>query len=374
MSRLNGKPARIVYYVPCLTVGGVEKNVYDLAMALPRDRFDPVVLWSCYWGPLGDALLKAGVPVSHIPLNERGRVAGSAEAIRALQPTVFHSFSYRQDEHDVQAAMAAGVTSILTNRPDMRFWDQTQSVRGWETSRNAGTRRITTCSHAIAETVRRVEGVEDSKIRVIHNGVKMPGDGDAGPDIRKELGIGAHARVIGYVANYRPEKGHATLLRAFLQVLDAVPDAHLICCGASEPQPRKDLDALCEHLALRGCAHMLDLQTDIHRIYRSIDLYVHASDTEGFSNALLEAMSHGKPVVATGVGGNVEAVQDGESGRLTPVRDSRRMAESILTLLGDPQLAARMGSAARNRIAERFTFDRMLSGYIDLYREEMAAV
>jgi glycosyltransferase involved in cell wall biosynthesis len=127
-------------------------------------------------------------------------------------------------------------------------------------------------------------------------------------------------------------------------------------------------------LALRGRAHLLDLQMDVHRIYRGIDLYVHASDTEGFSNALLEAMSHGKPVVATGVGGNVEAVQDGESGRLTPVRDSRRMAESILMLLRDPQLAARIGSAARRRIGERFTFDRMLRGYIDLYHEEMAGV
>ena len=108
------------------------------------------------------------------------------------------------------------------------------------------------------------------------------------------------------------------------------------------------------------------------RIYRGLDLYVHPSDTEGFSNALVEAMAHALPVVATRTGGNPEAITDGETGLLVPPGDPASLAEAVLELLGDPGLAHKLAGAARARVLESFQFQHMLDGYIRLYEEEMA--
>lgn len=371
MPGLVEKPVRIAYYVPCLEVGGVEKNVHDLALGLPRDLFTPIVFWSCYYGPLGDALQDAGVPVQHIPLNEPRRVGEAAAMLKDWQPRIFHSFSYREDASDVQTARTAGIATILTNRPDLRFWDKAKTVRDWERERNAATHRITACSDAIARVVQCVEGVDEAKIRVIHNGVKMPEEQDATPTIREQLGIGAESPLIGYVANYRLEKGHGTLLRAFKAVWAKYPQAHLLCCGGGDSVLKAELGTLAAELGLIGHVHLLGLQMNVHRIYRGLSLYVHASDTEGFSNSLLEAMSHALPVVATSVGGNLEAVEQGKGGCLVPSGNAEQMADAITSLLGDPRAAAAMGHAAKERVAERFTFKRMLKGYIDLYRSEI---
>jgi len=136
MPGLKRARTRILYYIPGFEVGGTEKNVHDLALGLPRDRFEPFVVWSCLWGPLGDNLLRAGVPVRRLPFNKLPRLGEAAEGIREIQPDIFHSFSYRKEDRDVRAAKEAGVPTILTSRGDLRFWDPAQTARERE-----GTRR-----------------------------------------------------------------------------------------------------------------------------------------------------------------------------------------------------------------------------------------
>jgi glycosyltransferase involved in cell wall biosynthesis len=118
--------------------------------------------------------------------------------------------------------------------------------------------------------------------------------------------------------------------------------------------------------------HLLDLQLDVDRIYRGLDLYVHPSDTEGFSNALLEGMAHGLPVVATRVGGNGEAVHDGDTGLLVPPGDPGSLSAAILALLADSAFARKIGGRAHERVRQHFQFQNMLDGYTQLYEEELA--
>ena len=363
---------RILFYVPGLEVGGTEKVVHDLATHLPPDRFEPFVTWCSVWGPLGESLRQAGIPLRCLPLNKPPRLAEVVAGIREIQPDIFHSFSHHKQGTDVRAATEAGVPVILTARRDMRLWDPLRTRQPWEPSRNENTRRITVCSEAIAAVVRDVEGVDEAKIRLIYNGVDMP---EAAPDslpIREELGIGPRQPLFGYVGNYRPEKGHGTLLRAFGMVLDAEPDARLICCGGGKPEVKQPLDALASNLGLDGRAFLLDLQTDVNRNFRGLDVCVHPSDTEGFSNALLQSMSHGLPIVATRAGGNPEAILDGESGLLVPPGQPESLAQAMLTMLRNRQLSERLGKAALAKMREKFRFHQMLQNYTALYEEESA--
>jgi glycosyltransferase involved in cell wall biosynthesis len=365
-------PIRILYYVPCLGIGGTEKKVHDLALNLPRDQFDPIVMWSCFWGTLGESLTRAGIPVQRVPFNRPSGFGETVKRIQEVQPDIFHSFSYLHHDRDVRAAIEAGVPTILTYRGDLRFWDAAQTAQGWETFRNERSKRVTVCSHAIADVVRTVEKVPDAKILVIHNGVRVPDSGSAG-NIREEMRIEPGDFLIGYVGNYRPEKGHQTLLRAFREVLDSRPSVRLVCCGAGDFALKQELMRVAAALGLGDRALLLDMQSDMDRVYRGLDLYVHPSDTEGFSNALLEAMSHGLPIVATRTGGNCEAIQDRQNGLLVPAGHPEGLALAIESLLADSGLRTKFGKAARDRVEQWFTFEGMLQRYSSLYFEEVAA-
>ena len=111
---------------------------------------------------------------------------------------------------------------------------------------------------------------------------------------------------------------------------------------------------------------LLDARRDMDSFYRGLDLYVHPSRSEGLSNAILEAMSHGLPVVATSAGGNGELIEDGVSGILTAPQ-STGLAEAVLRLAGEPEVRSAMGQGARARVSERFSKSRMVNGYESLY-------
>ena len=104
-------------------------------------------------------------------------------------------------------------------------------------------------------------------------------------------------------------------------------------------------------------------------ILAAVDALVHPSDEEGFSNAILEAMASRKPVVAVAVGGNPEAIVDGETGYLVPPRDSAAMAAAILRLMDDSERAKAFGLAGRRRVERLFLAERMVGEYEVLYQE-----
>src|SRR5262249_37488948 len=92
------------------------------------------------------------------------------------------------------------------------------------------------------------------------------------------------------------------------------------------------------------------------------------SHQEGFSNALLEAMAHGLATIATAVGGNCDAIEDGRSGRLVPVRDPARLGEALLELGRDADLRGRLGAPAREGVSSRFSQKACIERYLRIYR------
>lgn len=230
--------------------------------------------------------------------------------------------------------------------------------------------RIVAPSQAILDAVSRTEGARRANMRCIPNGVDTerfaPGDEATRLAFRQALGLPDDALLVGCVASLTPVKRHADLLDAFAHVLQTVPGAHLLLVG--EGPLRDAIVAQAAAPELAGHVHVLGQRPDVQHVLQAIDLFVLASETEGLSNAILEAQSCGVPVVATDVGGNPELV-DADCGALAPTADPVRLADVLLSLLCDAGQRTTLGRNARVRILRDYSLESMAHTYEALYRE-----
>jgi glycosyltransferase involved in cell wall biosynthesis len=172
--------------------------------------------------------------------------------------------------------------------------------------------------------------------------------------------------VVACVSNFYPYKGHAELVEAAARVVPRFPGSTFLLVGRDSGTLEATRAAVLR-MGIGESVRFLGSRTDVADILRASDLFVHPSREEGFSNAVLEAMSAGLPVVAFHVGGNPEAVVHGETGLLAPARDAGALADAMVELLSDGERRKRMGEAGRARAAERFSMERMVAEMESLY-------
>ena len=128
-----------------------------------------------------------------------------------------------------------------------------------------------------------------------------------------------------------------------------------------------DMKLLAKGMNIADRIHFLGEKKEIGELISIFDVAVISSLSEGFSNVLLEYMASAKPVVATDVGGNKEAVIDGETGLLVPPEDARKLADGIKVLLGNREIASRCGLAGRKRVEEEFSLKGMIQKYEGMF-------
>jgi glycosyltransferase involved in cell wall biosynthesis len=187
--------------------------------------------------------------------------------------------------------------------------------------------------------------------------------------VREELGIPGDAPVVGMVANFKPGKGHGALVDASALVRERVPDARFVLVGRGpfEPEVRRRA----RELGVEASFVFAGYREDATRIMKAFDVLAVPSVYDGLSIALLEAMSLGVPAVLTRVGGNPEAVSDGEHGLVVPPADREALAGGLVALLRDAGLRARLGRAAKCRAADfdiRASVRRTEEIYVELLR------
>ncbi len=189
------------------------------------------------------------------------------------------------------------------------------------------------------------------------------------PQLNKAGFVQADSVVIGTVGRLESIKDQMTLARAFIELLERVPERRqrlrLVMIG--EGTLRHQMQTLLEQAGCADIAWLPGEREDIPELMRYLDIFVLPSLAEGISNTILEAMASGLPVVATQVGGNSELVVEGESGFLVPRGDPTSMAGAIERYLEDPQLVSRHGWQARKRTEENFSINEMVHRYTDLY-------
>jgi glycosyltransferase involved in cell wall biosynthesis len=214
------------------------------------------------------------------------------------------------------------------------------------------------------------EGVEADRIITIRNGIHpIPLDDVNRSDMRRQLDLEEGDVFLLSVGRLVYQKAHEILVRAMPLILSHNPRVKVGICGEGGLRPQ--LEASISELDLTGSVRLYGNLHSVAGYLSAADIFVLPSRWEGLPIALLEAMSAGLPVVATRVEGVEEVVVEGTHGLLVPVGDSQALANAILQLLQDPQLARRMGASAREHILADYTEDRMCEQYLKLMLKQL---
>ncbi len=205
-----------------------------------------------------------------------------------------------------------------------------------------------------------------SRLRVITNGIRLDlfaKDPEARGEIRRELGIGDNAWLVGTVGRFDDNKNQSALVRAVEPLLSEDFQLVLIGDGPSMDKVRQ----VVTELDRPELVHVLGRRTDVARVLQAIDVFALPSLSEGLPLVLPEAMASGLPIVSTAVGGIPKVVLEGETGHLVPAGDVEALRERLGALSRDRELATKLGSAGRERALEHYSAERMTREYLELY-------
>jgi glycosyltransferase involved in cell wall biosynthesis len=373
----------ILYAIGSLSIGGAEKQMALLIGHLDEMNFNCHLFALEPFGPLNHYLRTTNVTIHDGGyFSEKSWIIKILLLIRAqfrllhvikkTRPDVMHAYLPLTNFMGSLAGRIARVPLIITSK--RALGNHQRRYRGWRIFDIAAFRLshvVTANSKAVGEdTLKRDRGCE-SKIRLIYNGVQSSifnNDDSIKRRIRRQLHLNPNKNVIITVANLLSYKGHHELIEAAARVTDKYPDSHFLLIG-EDRGIRKDLEIQVKEHGIDNKIIFLGQRNDIPDLLAASDISVLPSHEEGFSNVILESMAAGLPVVATNVGGNPEAIVNGETGWLVPPKNPEELALKIADLLHDPEKAKKWGEAGRHRVQIHFSDKKMLEEYIKLYQK-----
>jgi L-malate glycosyltransferase len=281
--------------------------------------------------------------------------------LRRSRPDIVHTFFPASNSFGVLIARLARIRRIISSRRDMGYHLTRKDIRLLKAS-NLLVNVVVANSHAVQERTIQLEGIRREKTRVIHNGISLD---DFKPTSGKK--DDKHP-VVGIVANLnRPVKRVDLFIKAAALVHEALPDITFWIVGDGYLRP--DLEQLSSGLGLNSNLLFLGRRDDVRELLKQISIGVICSDSEGLSNAIMEYMAAGLPVVATDVGGNPELVEDGKTGLLIRPGEAQDLTDALITCLAEGALARQMGLSGRQRLCAGFSVERMLGQTVQLYEE-----
>lgn len=356
---------------------------------------DVAALISSGEGTLGPILEREGIPFYTLPLDvlAGGGSLGAARVLwrvarllRRLRPDVVQS-------HIIATVLTARLASWLADVP-IRL-----SMSAGPTSLEsnvlgpleigtvfADTKTIVSCQYT--RDLYIAAGIPPEQIELIYYAVDQRGHAPHladGARVRRELGIAPQQPTVGIVAYFYPPalspvmppqlqgrgiKGHDVLLRAVPGILARVPETKFILVGKGwgprGPAYEVELHALVDRLGIRDSVIFTGEREDVPDLLASFDVSVHCSLSENLGGTV-ESLLMARPMVVSRVGGMVDTVRHEETGLLVPPDDPPALADAVVRLLEDRELATRLGENGRSLMLERFTLERTIADLEDLY-------
>lgn len=346
---------------------GGEKQALLLMQGL-QARGHPVDLACPPASPLAERAAQSGLRVHEFSL--RGEFNPAAihrlrKLMRACRPHICHM--HTSHAHTL-GVLARGWRSlprtVVSRRVDFSIYRKGALGLNWFKYR-FGVDRYVAISHAIRDVLVR-DGIPPGHIETVHSGVPpLPPARRAPQDLRAELGIPAHAPVIGNVAHLAVHKGQGVLLAAFRRLLDVVPDAHLVIVG--EGEERAALEAAAREHALGERLHLTGFQGDVASYLGLFQVFCMPSLQEGLCTSLLDALHQPLPVVASRTGGIPEIIRHEQTGLLVTPAAPEELSAALVRLLQDATLSRRLAEAGQRLAQEEFSVDRMVEGNLRVY-------
>jgi glycosyltransferase involved in cell wall biosynthesis len=349
-----------------MRIGGAEMVTANIIRRLDRSRFAPELCCLKELGTLGEALageipVHAGLLRNKYDLRVWPRLT---RLLRTRSPDAVITVGAGDKMFWGRlAARRAGVPAILSALHSSGWPDGVGRLNRMLTPITDG---FIAVAHSHGRFLVENEGFPASKVTIIPNGVdttRFAPRADAAA-VRREVGIGDTDQVVGIVAALRPEKNHELFLNMAACVVQQLPATRFLIIG--DGPCRGALEQVARERGLAAHVQFLGARDDVPRLLAALDVFALTSHIEANPISILEAMSSGRPVVATDVGSIHEAVEDGRSGFLVSPGDAGAFAERVTRLLCDSALRQSMGTAARRCVHERWSLDRMVTGYEQL--------
>lgn len=357
---------RVAFVIPTLDQSGAERQLTMLASALPKDEYEVQVIALNRGGLYADQLLASGIKVE--VLGKRFRFDPLTylrlrTALHRFQPQIIQSFLFAANAYVRMPGMAPAGTRIVVSERCVDSWKS-----GWQLGLDrrlvARTDAMTANSESVAAFYEQI-GMPREKISVIPNAMPLQSPEYTREKAREILGLSAAHQVIGFVGRLAPQKRLKDIVWAFQLLHQVVDNVRLVLIGAG-PE-RDELTDLANNFGCRDRIVFAEHRADAFSLMTAFDAFVLASEFEGMSNSLMEAMSLGIPCVVSDIPPNLDLVTNEQTGLTFPLGKGPELAKVLIRLLQDSDLAKQLAEAGQRLIADRHSVKAMVQKHQELY-------
>jgi glycosyltransferase involved in cell wall biosynthesis len=368
----------VVIAAPPMRTGGTEQHLLHVLPALAERGFDITAVLLSGGGALEESLRQTAIKVV-TPAEERRRpwrtlvqAATIRREVGLSRAKVLHAYLSEPYLAAVLAhQMSVGQKPALVHaRRSLAFYTSRHPMaQKIERFSHRYAARLVGNSSAVARELIEESGTP-SKVEVIHNGIPLPGHvtQNERAAARRMFGLAKNEVVLTLVANFYNYKGHADLIAALALAAPRMPQPWRLLLAGRDAGTRDTLQEQINALNLTSHVNFIGEWPGSRQPYAAADIGLLVSHTEGFSNSLIEGMASGLPMIATAVGGNLDAIVHGSTGLLVPAKVPETLAEAILKLSEDSDLRTRLGSSASAAVEREFSLEVCVSAYERLWR------
>ncbi len=370
---------RILHLITGLEIGGAEMM---LLKTLPRlqDNFDNRVCCIRGRGPIAAKLEQARIPVTFLDLNSIFDIIAAIfrfrKIIRGFHPEILVTYLIHADLFGRVFGRFFGIKKIICNqRGKLLRWEFLRIID--RATKFLVTGYIVQTETAKQELIRKLR-LPKKKLTVIPNSIDMQEfDFDLDRDAKREgLDLSAGDIAITCVSKLRKGKGHEYLLEAFEQLRDyaeqseesRIHDENIKLLIVGDGEQREKLLEQVKGYQSKPAIHFLGNRDDVKEILKASDIFILPTLGEGMSNAIMEAMASGLPVITTDIPENHELIRNNETGMLVPPKDSLALVETIKRFISDLGKSETLGKNAKRDICNRFGVRVVISKLNQLFK------